>query len=99
MKHSIKIVVLFIVFLGLFIFTTSHTGMVFASRNTPITALTPTPTPMIIEATATVDPASIGDTSGVIAIGIIVVFIVLAGVGWGSFELRQESLKNRKTKE
>jgi len=99
MKQSIKIYVVFIVVLGLVLFSTSHTGIVFASMKTTITALDPTPLPMVFEATATVDPASIGDTSGVIAIGLIVVFIILAGVVWGTLELRQESLRNNQTKE
>ena len=45
-------------------------------------------------ATATVDPASIGDTSGVMAFGMIVVFIILVGVLWGSYEFRMDTKKN-----
>jgi len=49
--------------------------------------------------TATVDPATIGDTSGVIAFGMIVVFIILVGVLWGSYEFRMEAKKNRTPRE
>lgn len=53
----------------------------------PVT-LTPIPV-----ATATVDPASIGDTSGVLVFGMIVVFIILVGILWGSYEFHLESRK------
>lgn len=99
MKHFIKFFVFFIAVLGLVLFSTSQIGIVFASRTTTITALDPTPLPTLFEATATVDPASIGDTSGVIAIGMIVVFIILAGVVWGTLGLRQESSRNKQPKE
>lgn len=87
--------------IGLVLFSTSHPGDVFASKNITITTLdtTPIPTQIVIESTATVDPASIGDTSGVISIGMIVVIIILAGVLWGSLNLRRESLNNNQSKE
>jgi hypothetical protein len=66
----------------------------------PVVEMTSTPMPNVInismEATATVDPASIGDTSGVIAIGMIVVLIILVGVLWGSREI---NMGTHKTKE
>jgi hypothetical protein len=103
MKLSLRIISFFIIIIGLLFSGANHTQVVFASKNPTISALTPTPLPVPIqtslEATATVDPASIGDTSGVIAIGMIVVFIILAGIVWGSLELRQESRKTRQPKE
>lgn len=99
MKRMIAYFIFIVLFLGVIFFSPNHTGIVFASMNTTTTPLTPTPTPQHIEATATVDPESIGDTSGVIAIGTIVVFIILAGVVWGTLESRQESLKSRPPKE
>ncbi len=99
MKRLIIFFVFIISILGLVFFSTNHTSIVFASRNTTFTALDPTPIPLLFAATATVDPASIGDTSGVIAIGMIVVFIILAGVIWGTLELRQESSRNKQPKE
>ena len=101
MKLHIRILVFLIFIIGLVSLSTNHAEIVYASKNTTITALdtTPVPAQISIEATATVDPASIGNTSGVIAIGIIVVFIILAGVIWGSLEIRRESLKNSKPRE
>lgn len=99
MKHLKSKNIFLIIVLGLVLFSTSLTGNVFASTNTPITSFILTPSPTGIEATATVDPATIGDTSGVIAIGMIIVFIILAGIAWGSLELRQDSSKNRQSKE
>lgn len=91
----------FLIIIGLVLFSTSHTGVVVASNNTTHSSFdtTPIPTLILVEATATVDPATIGDTSGVIAIGMIVVFIILAGVLWGSLELRQEIVKNSQSKD
>jgi cbb3-type cytochrome oxidase subunit 3 len=99
MKRTIILILFIELFLGLIFFSLNQTGIVYASMETPISSLTPTPTPQLIEATATVDPESIGDTSGVIAIGTIVVFIILAGVVWGTLELRQEALKSKPPKE
>jgi hypothetical protein len=69
---------------------------------TSVSMLTPTPNPGILptqmEATATIDPASIGDTSGVIAIGMLIVFIILLGIIWGSRGLKLEPHKVKKTR-
>jgi hypothetical protein len=69
---------------------------------TSVSMLTPTPNPGILptqmEATATIDPASIGDTSGVIAIGMLIVFIILLGIIWGSRGLKLEHHKVKKTR-
>lgn len=99
MKKIIKFSVFFFVVLGQVLFSTSDKGIVFASGDMPVSSLTPSPVQTAILATSTVDPTSIGDTSGVIAIGLIVVFIILAGVVWGSLELYQESVRNNLPKD
>lgn len=99
MKKIIKFCVFFFVVLGQVLFSISDNSIVFASGDMPISSLTPSPIQTAILATSTVDPTSIGDTSGVIAIGLIVVFIILAGVVWGSLELYQESKRNNLPKE
>jgi len=69
----------------------------------PAFALNPTPMPATLlpipKPTATIDPTSIGDTSGVIVIGLLVVFVILSGVLWGSYELKMEIRKSRTPKE
>jgi hypothetical protein len=74
-----------------------------ARQVTSATALNPTPLPVTLQPspgpTATIDPASIGDTSGVIAIVIIVVVVILVGVLWGNQEFRMEAQKTRTPKE
>ena len=99
MKKIIKFCVFFFVVLGQVLFSISDNSIVFASGDMPVSSLTPSPVQTAILATSTVDPTSIGDTSGVIAIGLIVVFIILAGVVWGSLELYQESKRNNLPKE
>ena len=101
MKLPLRILVILIIIFGLVLISANRPSIVFASKSMTFTTLDPTPvsTQTIIAVTATVDPARIGDTSGVIAIGMIVVFIILAGVLWGSLELRQESVKNSQPKE
>jgi prepilin signal peptidase PulO-like enzyme (type II secretory pathway) len=99
MKKIIKFCVFFFVVLEQVLFSISDNSIVFASGDMPVSSLTPSPVQTAILATSTVDPASIGDTSGVIAIGLIVVFIILAGVVWGSLELYQESKRNNLPKE
>ncbi|HBG74062.1 MAG: hypothetical protein A2X25_08310 [Chloroflexi bacterium GWB2_49_20] len=92
--------IIFFIFISGLILLTAGSPL---SKSLAFPSLNPTPLPNVIqtslEATATVDPASIGDTSGVIAFGIILVFIILAGILWGILELRQESYKTRQTKE
>lgn|GEM_PF-1559002 len=106
MKRMIINFFLIVFILGLIFSNPDRSGIVFASTGTTSTPMLSSPTPMLpsstpqlIEPTATVDPESIGDTSGVIAIGTIVVFIILAGVIWGTLELRQDSIKNKPPKE
>ena len=48
----------------------------------PTSISPPVPTP-------TINPESIGDTSGVISFGMIIVFVIIAGVIWGSYEYKQ----------
>jgi cytochrome bd-type quinol oxidase subunit 2 len=104
MKLPARKISFFILLTGLALSSASRAQIVLASQNLSASfALTSTPWPTVLEetleATATVDPASIGDTSGVIAIGMIVVFIILMGVLWGSYEFRQESRTTRHLKE
>ena len=39
---------------------------------------------------ATIDPDTIGDTSGVIVVGIIIVLIILVGIIWGGIVYQRE---------
>ncbi|MFC2065447.1 hypothetical protein ACFLXB_10170 [Chloroflexota bacterium] len=47
--------------------------------------ITITPTPI-----ATIDPDTIGDTSGVIVVGIIIVLIIIVGIIWGGIVYQRE---------
>lgn len=88
---------------GIFLAGMGNFLVVDALQVTSATALNPTPLPVTLQPspgpTATIDPASIGDTSGVIAIVIIVVVVILVGVLWGSHEFRMEAQKTRAPKE
>jgi hypothetical protein len=101
MRPSTRNIAFAILIIGSLLSATRLFSVVLASNYPTLSALSPTPMPAatIVEATATVDPASIGDTSGVIVIGMFVVIIILAGVLWGSLDLRQKSLKTRQPKE
>ena len=50
---------------------------------------TPTSATIFPTTTATISPDSIGDTSGVISLGMVIVFIIVAGVIWGSLEYKK----------
>ena len=103
MKISAKIVFLLFLFAGIISTKIDHVSMVHALQNPNHSVLNPTPLPELIQSTAaptpTIAPASIGDTSGVIALGILVVLVILVGVLWGSHEFRMETRKNRSPKE
>ena len=103
MKISAKIVFLLFLFAGFTSTKVDYVPMVHALQNPNQSVLNPTPLPEFIQSTAgptaTIDPASIGDTSGVIALGMIVVLVILVGVLWGSHEFRMETRKNRSPKE
>ena len=62
-------------------------------------ATTSTPAPLSFTPSPTLDPASIGDTSGVIAFGVIIVVVILIGVLWGTREWRQASSDHKPTQE
>lgn len=95
MKLPNKTLVLLSIMIGLVLSLSIQVWIASASgfNVNPGSDLTATPVPAILEPTPTVDPATIGDTSGVIALGMIVVIIILAGVLIGSQKLRQETMK------
>jgi hypothetical protein len=103
MKLSTRIVILLVLTIGLILAGTDNSLVVDALQVTSATALIPTPLPATLQpspgSTATIDPTSIGDTSGVIALVIIVVVVILLGVIWGSHEFRMEAQKTRAPKE
>jgi hypothetical protein len=96
---------------GIFFFTLLFAGIAYPGGNAirvlqaaqdSNSILTPTPGSSTLQTpreTTTPDVStSIGDTSGVVAIGMIVVVIILAGVLWGVLDLKSESRKNRQEK-
>jgi hypothetical protein len=103
MKLSTRIVIGLVLTVGLFLPGLGNFLVVDALQVTSVTALNSTPLPVTLQPspgpTATIDPASIGDTSGVIVIVIVVVIVIIVGVLWGSREFRMEAQKTRAPKE
>jgi len=98
-----KILITVLFFMSIFIFNWDHA---YASILHPLSMnvlQNPTPLPQmptsVIQPTATVDAASIGDTSGVITMGMIMVIIIIAGILWGSREYKMEIKKKIRPKD
>ena len=93
MKKTIKPLAYFAVISVIFLSFLSLSKAVSASH-APFVQTDPTTTPLTttntIAPTATIDPDTIGDTSGVIVVGIIIVFIILAGIIWGGIVYQRE---------
>jgi len=92
MKKTIKPLAYFAVIIVIILSFLSLSKAVSASRTHSLQfeATAPPLTTNTVAPTSTIDPDTIGDTSGVIVVGIIIVFIILAGIIWGGIVYRRE---------
>jgi len=95
MKPSVIIPIIIMVLLSLLSLSTvvsakQATSHLFEPTISPsIESTLPIPTP-------TIDPSMIGDTTGVIVVGLIIVLVILIGVIWGGVAYQRESNKDNK---
>jgi len=91
MKKTIKPLAYFAVIIVIILSFLSLSRAVSASPpSLQIEATAPPLTTNTVAPTSTINPDTIGDTSGVIVVGIIIVFIILAGIIWGGIVYQRE---------